>query len=294
MNKSLFFVLCVVVALDVAMVNALIKVRPYFQIHMLDVGQGDSFLLVTPEQNHILYDGGPGNAVLMELSAVMPYMLDKIDLMVISHPDKDHIEGLAYVLDRFDVGAVLMSAPEHDTLLFKTIIDKLDDLPVYIADDDTDFAFGDTYLDVLYPFEPIFGKAARNSNNTSVVIKVSFGGIKLLLNGDAEKEAESAMIAKGVDLKADILKAGHHGSSSSNTEAFLRAVDPDLFLISAGRDNSYGHPTAEVIERISKLGIDSLNTIDDGRVSLVLDERYAPFWRSILAPRERSFSSRRS
>jgi competence protein ComEC len=180
------------------------------------------------------------------------------------------MNGLISVLDRFPVKAVLMTMPSYPGIAYDQFLKRLKDygIPVYSADDGTDFRFGDLTLNVLYPFEPISGVTMKNVNNASPVIRVESPNNQILLMGDAEQEVESALLAKGVDLEADILKAGHHGSKTSSTLPFLEAVDPELMLISVGLDNDYGHPSPTTLEKAAALGIEVRRTDLEGRISL--------------------------
>lgn len=253
--------------LDLAMIHDLWKISPDTTLHMFNVGQGDALLLVTPEQHHILIDGGAGNSVLTELSNVLPESFREIDLMILSHPHKDHMEGLIPVLQRFDVQAVLMSAPNYNSEVYDAFLEAVNEegCPVYFADDSTDFRLGETHLDVLYPFEANSGKSMENINNASPVIKVDDW---LLLTGDAEEEVEEKILT--LDLKARVLKAGHHGSRTSSTNAFLDKVKPEIVLISAGMDNDFGHPHKETLEKLNDRDITVYRTDQEGRVSLSL------------------------
>lgn len=249
------------------MVHDLWKVKNELQLHVLNVGQGDALLLITPEQHHILIDGGPGNSVLTELSKVLPESFREIDLMILTHPHLDHMEGLIPVLERFDVNAVMMSTPSYDSLVYEAFLKAVtnENIPIYFADDDTDFRFGDLELDTLYPFEPFTNEMMENVNNASPVIRVNDW---LLLTGDAELEVEAQLLEAGIDMDVDILKAGHHGSRTSSSWEFLEAVSPSIMLISAGEDNSYGHPHEETLEKAEDLGIEVMRTDLKGSITL--------------------------
>lgn len=290
MKTSLLFICSVLFALNVAVGTSLLRVRPELQVHMLDIGQGDAILIVTPEQHHILIDGGTGRSVLSELGEVMPHLFAEIDLLVLTHPHRDHMEGLIPVLQRFDVNAVLMSAPEYGSEVYSAFLNEMEGRQVYFADDDMDFVLGSVVLDVLYPFKPFTGEELSNVNNVSPVIMLKYEEYRILLTGDAELEVEAELL--GLDLQADILKAGHHGSKTSSSLAFLEEVNPELMLISAGKDNSYGHPHPETLEKAADLDIEVLRTNLEGRISLIFADQ--DWVRSILAPKLRSFSSKRS
>lgn len=291
------FIFSIFLAVDLAIGVSLWRFGVFensgLELHVLDVEQGDAILLRTEEGHNILVDGGPGNAVLLELAEELPYLFSEIDLLVLTHPHADHMEGLIYVLDRFDVQAVLMSAPDYSSLGYDTFLERLgelqtDGLKVYLADDDMDFRFGETKLDVIYPFEPVTGTEMKNVNNASPVIMVEWRDVRILLSGDAEIEVEERLVAAAergeVDLKADVLKAGHHGSKTASGLPFLKAVDPDVMVISLGEGNSFGHPHEETLEKTADLGIEVLRTDLSGRVSLYFcTERSEFFFESFVA-----------
>ena len=259
MKKIHGFLIFALLALDVSQIHNLWKISGLLELHVFDVGQGDSLLLVTPEEHHILIDGGPGDAVLEQLARVLPHEEKEIDLMILTHPHLDHMEGLIRVLDRFKVNAVLASLPSYPGPAYKAFLTRLEALgiPYYLAQANQDFQFAGTHLDVLYPFEPILGQEFENVNNASPVIRVSHGEFSLMLSGDAEQEVEAELLDRypKETLEADFLKAGHHGSKTSNTLAFLQAVSPKVMAISCGDGNSYGHPSPETLEKAADLGI---------------------------------------
>ncbi len=290
MKISFWFIISVLFALNVAMGTSLLRVSSELELHVLDVGQGDAILIITPEQHHILVDGGPGRSVLSEIGEVLPHLFNEIDLLVLTHPHSDHMEGLIPVLERFEVGAVLMSAPEYGSEVYSAFLDELDGRAVYFAEAGMDFELGSVKLDVLFPFESFTGEELGNINNVSPIIMLEFEEIRILLTGDAEQEIEAELL--DLDVRADILKAGHHGSRTSSSLEFLEAVNPELLLISAGVDNSYDHPHPETLEKAADLDVQVLRTDLEGRISLIFADQ--GWLRSILAPRLRSFSSKRS
>lgn len=297
--RNTFLFLFVLFALDLALGLSLLRWGgPHLKVHVLDVGQGDAVLVTTPEHHAILVDGGPGQKVLEELGEVLPITQHELDLLILTHPHLDHMEGLVAVLQRFKVDNILLSAPTYDSLVYTAFLDALEkeQAHIWVADDDRDFRLGSLHIDVLYPFEPTLGKDFENVNNASPVLKLSQGPFSILLSGDAEEEVEEAVLSHPdllAFLKADLMKAGHHGSRTSNTEAFLRAVDPQVLAISAGVGNSYGHPHPETLEKAQRLGIEVLRTDTQGRLSFVFEEKlpHMAWMRSILAPRLRSLAS---
>lgn len=280
-------------ALGVMLLNAWGKIPATFEFHALDIGQGDALLLRTPSGENILIDGGPGETVLEELGAVLSPLDRTLDLVILTHPHEDHVAGLVAVLSRFKVDRVVLSAPIYENRTYDALIQLIhvQSIPIAFADDDIDYVFGELNLDFVFPFEPFTGDSLDNVNNASPVILATWRDLSILLTGDAEQEVEAALLeAKmGNLLNADILKAGHHGSRSSSTTAFLEAVSPALMVISCGEGNSYGHPHKETLQKAEDMEIAVLRTDLDGRISIGFGDQ--SFWRSIFAPKLRNFSS---
>lgn len=297
MNLKLFLIF--LLAFDLFMAVSLVRLAPALKVDVLDIGQGDAVLVTTPEQHHILVDGGPDAAVLSELGAALPLGFRSLDLVVLTHPHLDHMAGLIPVLDRFEVGAILVGGAAYSGEAYDYFLQDLIHFhgPVYFAEAATDFKLGSVSIDVLYPFENEVGQEFEEVNNSSVVLRLSDAkGDAVLLTGDAEKEVEAELVAAweagDLELEADVLKAGHHGSDSSSTPEFLEAVSAKWMLISCGEGNSYGHPHAVTLEKAAALGMTVLRTDVEGRISVVFGTQ--SWIRSIFAPRERSFSSSRS
>lgn len=242
-----------------------------FHVYFLNIGQGDSILIKTPENHQILVDGGPKNYVLQQLDEVMPFFDKSIDLVVITHPHADHVDGLVEVLKRYQVNAILMTgvdypSPDYDEFL-KVAAEK--NIKVFIAKNDLDFKFGSVIFDVLYPNKPMLEEKLKNLNNSSIVAKVLYGGKSLLLVGDMELEEESLLIKTGLNLKADVLKVGHHGSRTSSSKKFLDLVKPEIAVIQSGKGNPFGHPHKETLDKLKAAGIKQIYRNDlDGRVEI--------------------------
>lgn len=242
-----------------------------FHAYFLNIGQGDSTLINTPENHQILIDGGPKNYVLQQLDQVMPFFDKSIDLVVITHPHADHIDGLIEVLKRYEVNAILMTgvdykSPSYDEFL-KVAAEK--NIQTYIAKNDEDFRFGAVTFDVIYPDKSILWKKFVNLNNSSIVMKVLYAGKIILMTGDMAFEEEDALINTGLNLKADVLKVGHHGSKTSSSQKFLKLVRPKIAIIQSGKGNSFGHPSKESLERLKFAGVQQIYRNDiDGRVEI--------------------------
>ncbi|MBP9770541.1 MBL fold metallo-hydrolase [Candidatus Gracilibacteria bacterium] len=243
-----------------------------FHIYFLNIGQGDSTLIKTPNNHQILVDGGPKNYILQELDVVMPFFDKTIDLVVVTHPHADHIDGLIEVLKRYEVNAVLITgvdykSPSYDEFL-KIVTEK--NIQIYIAEKNEDFSFGNVTFDVIYPNKPLLGKKFQDLNNSSIVIKILYSGKKILMTGDMAFEEENLLIKTGLNLRADILKVGHHGSKTSSSRDFLNLVKPEIAIIQSGNGNSFGHPSKEALNRLKAAGVQQIYRNDmDGLVEII-------------------------
>ena len=236
-----------------------------FHIYFLDIGQGDSVLIVTPEGHQILVDGGPAGEVMNELAEVMPFFDKTIDMIVLSHPHADHMDGLIEVLERYQVDKVLMTGASYGGSHYEEFLGELDDEEVILANADSDFVFGSVSFDILYPFESVVGQDYANINNSSISMMVEYGDVRILLTGDLEEEGELEL--GGLDLKADIFKAGHHGSRTSSTPFMLSKVRPEIVVIQSGKDNKFGHPHAETLRNFERFGVREVRRNDlEGRI----------------------------
>ena len=254
------------------------------QVHFLDVDQGDSIYIRTPSEQDILIDGGPNKNVLSQLGEVMPFWDREIDVMILSHPHSDHVTGLVEVLRRFDVKQIYYTGALHtapDYLAWLEEIQK-QKLNLKIVDQPFEIDFGEKVkLEFLYPDESFLNQKVSELNNTSIVNRLVYGETSFLFMGDAEVEVEETLIKRGIlrqaqDDKsgwpsADVLKLGHHGSSSSSSEEFLKAVSPELVIVQSGMDNEFGHPHLRVLERLKRLKIPILRNDQEGRILVVSD-----------------------
>lgn len=241
-------------------------------VSMLNVGQGDAFLIQAPNGAQLLIDGGKDSKVLSELAKVMPVGDQTIDVVIATHPDADHIGGLPLVFDRYDVGLYLTSQVTTDTQVFKDLYTILSEksIPSYYVRRGMNLVLSPTTsFKILFPDRDTSG---WETNTASVVGRLDVHGRSMLLNGDSPISIEQYLIKTAPrDVDVDILKLGHHGSKTSSAEAFLRAASPALALISAGVNNRYGHPAPEVTARLKALGIPTLSTQDKGTVTLLTD-----------------------
>lgn len=240
------------------------------RVYFLDVGQGDG-IFIDFNGNQILIDGGPDNKVLQELGRVMPFNDRSIDLVVLTHPDADHINGLIEVLERYEIANILENFLEkHDTPTYQKWNELKTEAVVAQAKQGQIIDLGDgAYLEVLYPVN--LASDQSKTNNNSIVAKLIYGENELLLTGDIEAKIERELVGRGIDIDADFLKVPHHGSKTSTTEEFLNVVAPEAAFIQVGQDNRYGHPHPTVLERLDNRDIKYYRTDIDGTVELVLD-----------------------
>ncbi len=248
-------------------------VAPDGRLHtvFLDVGQGDAAFLQTPSGRQILIDCGPDTALLQGLGKRMSFFDRSIDLLILSHADLDHIGGCIDVLRRYTVTSVLFPAVDADVPRFREFTAMLTQqrIPVLLANPAQHIDLGDgVLLDILWPTDDALARF-DDRNDLSVTLRVTHGETSILFTGDLGEAAESALLASGADVRADILKVGHHGSSTSSSTGFLLAVGADLAVISAGRDNSFGHPHPSVVQRLQILGMAIRNTAEEGAIEVI-------------------------
>jgi len=257
------------------------------ELTVLDVGQGDSLLLISPHGRTLLVDGGGGftgfaghpehGGADPGEEAVSPYLwsrgFQKLDVVALTHAHQDHIGGLAAVLENFSVGALWIgrevSSPALENLERMVAQRKI---PIVREMRGAPFAFDGVETQFLWP-ESTSELDRSPQNNDSLVMRLKFGELGMMLPGDLEKQAEKTLLGETPEasLHADILKVGHHGSKNSTTREFLAAVHPRVAIISAGEDNPYGHPNAELLARLEEAGVRILRTDRDGAVHVLTD-----------------------
>ena len=244
---------------------------PRLQVTVLDVGQGDAILIEAPGGQDILVDGGPGSAVLRGLGDELAWNDRSIDAIVLTHPQADHMYGLIDVLDRYDVRRVLAGPgvqPSPGFTAFASASAR-EGLQIETAAAGMSLDLGDgVRLDLIAP--GAVEAQDRELNNTGVVIRLTWHDVSFLLTADIEEPAEDALLATGQDLHATVLKVPHHGSRTSSTRAFLDAVQPSVSVVSSGKDNQFGHPAPDVVDRLDDYGA-VYNTAESGAVHFETD-----------------------
>lgn len=245
------------------------------QIYFFDIGQGDSILIRTPDRHTILVDGGPNQNVIEKISSVLPWYDQTIDLMILTHPHADHVNGLIAVLARYRVSRVLFTNVAYNSSMYQAWRDAVvaERSEVTIVDRPGDMYVGDgVSINILYPGKSLSGKTVSNLNNSSVVFSLLYGSFSALLMGDQEREEDLA----GLELikPVDVLKVGHHGSRNGSDLAFLSIVRPELAVISDGIHNRYGHPHDETLKNFALIGAQVLRTDADGDIIIESDGKW--------------------
>ncbi len=260
--KKLFLIIIITVSAWFWFKGSL-KILPYFQVVFLDVGQGDSSLIITPKRKVILIDGGPDQKVLKELGRVLPFWNRKIDLLVVTHPHDDHFVGLIEVLRRYQVEKILIDQGVGSGKTWQTLVEviKAEKKITVLPKQGQEFDFGGAcLLNILSSHN----KKREDENDYSVITKFSCLGRNVLLAGDASQKVEQELLNSEADLKADIFKASHHGSQTANSESFVAAISPRLAVISVGLDNKFKHPNPHVLEIFKKMSVDIYQTATGG------------------------------
>lgn len=253
----------------------------YFEAHQnllvtfFDVGQGDAIFIEAPNGNQILVDGGPGDKILAKLGRTMLFGDRYIDLLVLTHPHADHLDGLLQVARHYKIGAVLETGVGHSISEYeewhRTLEEK--NVPIITAQRGQKIIFAKTgELDIFSPFASFVGASLKNPHDANIVSKLMYGNSSFLLTGDAERSLEYRLLLESGGLKlysfkSQVLKVGHHGSKTSSSEEFLKAVSPRFAVIQVGRKNRYGHPAQEVLDRLEAAGTKILRNDLDGDIS---------------------------
>lgn len=227
-----------------------------FTFAMLDVGQGDALFIESPTGTQILVDGGPPKKILNQLIRVMSPFDRNIDAFIITNPDADHIAGFLDVLKTYKVDKVFESGTLTDSKVYQNLKDELkkNNVPSILAKKGMKLNLGGgAIIDILFPDRDV---SYWSTNDGSIVAKLSYGDTSVMLTGDATLKTEKIILEKNSlqKLDSDILKVGHHGSRTSSSPEFVKAVSPSYAFISDGKDNKYGHPHQETLDTLTQFG----------------------------------------
>lgn len=244
------------------------SVKDNLIVKFIDVGQADSCIIITPNDDVILIDAGESKDALEIINSLNEYTFEDIDLMILSHPHADHIGGAETILNTYNTKEVLMCSYPATTKMFNSLLDTMEEKNIEV----TQAILGKTYNIDGVNIEVVgVDSIPKDNNNSSVVVKITYGTVDMLFTGDLEMDGEKVVLSNGFDLNAEILKVGHHGSDTSTSETFLNAVSPKLCIISVGEGNKYGHPAEETLNRFKDNDIQYYRTDESGSILLEID-----------------------
>lgn len=247
------------------------RIDSEFSVHFINVGQGDCTLIKTPDGN-MLIDAGENGYEKTVLDYLEAQGVDSLKYLVATHPHSDHIGGVAEVLDAVPTEKIIMPRLSKNntptTVTYEKMLTAIKNsgAKVIAAKPGNEYSFGGAEFTVLAPFEQ-----DENLNNMSVVLKLSYSGYSFIFSGDAEKEVENQILKAGYDISADVYKGAHHGSSTSNSKKFVRAINPTYAVLSYEEGNSYGHPHRETVDLFNEEGIVYYSTADYGTIIFTVD-----------------------
>ncbi|PIR47538.1 hypothetical protein COV06_02540 [Candidatus Uhrbacteria bacterium CG10_big_fil_rev_8_21_14_0_10_50_16] len=239
--------------------------QPDLTVSVFDVGQGDSAFVEWADGTQMLIDGGVDGTVLNRLGEVMLPWDRSIDYVVATHPHADHVGGLISVLDRYQVAHVVLNKQVYDSSVADAFLDAVINEGADMIDPKNLDLQG---ARVLYPTDNIPLLQTDDPNETSIVLEIDEANQHVLLTGDIGEQVEEQLVQAGVLDDVDVLKVGHHGSKYSSSRAFLEAIQPEVALVSAGKDNAYHHPHPSALQRLINIGAETYRTDQDGTVTI--------------------------
>ncbi len=280
MKKILSLILCILLAIScLGCIEPVNKKSPIlmdsampdapFKMHFIDVGQGDCILIET-DGHYALIDAGEAADTHKGVGYLGDLGVTSLDLIIATHPHTDHCGGLAQIIRSFSCGYFIFPETDVETNTWYNVLDAADErgVPCEVAKAGDVYALGEATVTILSPKE---NSVYSQLNNYSLVCMVEYKDASVLLMGDAEMVVERELLAEGYDLSADVIKLGHHGSSSSSSEKFMEAVNPSMAVITCGKNNDYGHPHSETLYTLRAFHIPHLSTAEDGNILLSSD-----------------------
>lgn len=257
------------------------------KVHFIDVGQADSILVQLPSGQNILIDGGNNDDGTLVVNYLKQQGVKRLDHVIGTHPHEDHIGGLDVAIRSFEVGKVYLPKVVHTSKTYEDLLLAIKGKGLKVTQ-----AKAGVKLDVGSGIEAVMlapnSSSYEDLNNYSAVLKLTYGSTSFLFTGDAEAESESEILRVGYNLKSDVLKVGHHGSSSSTTPAFLKAVSPKYAVISVGKDNKYGHPHPETLAKLAEAGVQVFRTDLQGTIVVISDGKTITFNKKASPVKERA------
>lgn len=268
--KIILFILFLTVILTWQSITSLNDEK--LHLNFLNVGQGDA-IHIRQKDLDILIDGGPDKKVLEELGNTMPFYDRTIEHVILTHPDADHITGLVDVLKSYEVEHIYLSGVVKSTSVFEEFLYQieLNNIPVSFLQADDELIFGEDFnFLIFWPTKEYVEKEVSNINNVSIVGKLNYKNVSVFFTGDIENDAQINFISKQTNkLKSDILKISHHGSKNATNDGLLEIVNPEMAIISAGKDNRFGHPHKETLNLLEKFQIRTFRTDIDSTISIL-------------------------
>lgn len=258
-NKLKYYILGILSIIDILVWSFIFSYENQLgvlKVDFFDVGQGDAVLIEAPFSKQILIDGGPDGKIMEKLGNEIPFYDRTIEIVIMTHPDADHITGLVEVLKKYKVELLMETGAISDSKIYQELgkIIKEKNTPVIIAKAGEIIKLSpEINFSVIYPFKNFSGQAVSNINDTSIVSRLVYGDYSFLFTGDLEKAGEYSLLNNEINLKSNILKIGHHGSKTSTSDLFLKTVEPDTAVIQVGKKNKYGHPAEEVLKRLQNI-----------------------------------------
>jgi len=261
------------ISIDSMMSHASTEKAGKMEVHYIDVGQGDSTLILC-DGHAMLIDAGDYSKGTTIQNYLQKQKVTKLDYLILTHPDSDHIGGAPVIITKFEIGKVFVSNYEKDNKTYQKLIQALDNkrLKYTTPEVGTKYTLGAATITILAPND-----VYDDPNNASIALMLQNGENKFLFTGDAEEDAEQDILENDIDLSADVYKAGHHGSRSSTSQELFEAVNPSCAVISCGEDNSYGHPHAETLNTFRMNGVKVYRTDEDGTIIATSDGKKITF-----------------
>lgn len=244
------------------------------EITFLDVGQGDSILIRSPNNLYGLIDSGRGSSSLDAVQRHYLHLPKKLEFVVLTHPDADHIEGFLEISKYFEIGTLFINKTQKENSLVSSLYSTIKNLEIknFGLGEEDDFTFDGVEFNIIYPKGKLDTIFAEDSNATSIGIEIIYKDISIYSAGDLSntEEMESVQFLKNRDIH--ILKAGHHGSNTSSSKEFLNTITPEFVVFSAGVNNSYGHPSEEVIQNFTEINSEIYRTDKHGDVKFKIND----------------------
>lgn len=283
-NKIFILFLCALAVL--VWIKTLSREEPLLKVTFLDIGQGDACLIEFPGGGNMLIDGGEGGKYNKGKS-IVSYLrrrgINRIDILLLTHPHDDHVGGLLSILKSFSVSLVLDGGKIHTSYTYEKFLKLIETKKIpyrIIKSGDKIDGIPKIKILILHPSPLPLEETGLDMNNNSVVLKITYGEIGLLFTGDIEKEAEAELLRYGPLLQNTLIKVPHHGSLTSSSSVFLDAVNPQIAVISVGKNNPFRHPSPKIINRYRKKDIKVYRTDTQGAITFSTDGK--SFWISTM------------